>query len=206
MIPTTITRVQANDYNRDNYQSHYDDKPDLQKQLSDFIKDQHFTISFVKDTFMDLKNKLKTTTKNHQASIQNLKAKFNKFADKQSGRPFGSLPGNTQPNPKGSSSKPYQPPQARNEHVNAISTRSGKSYNPPVNPNEQQNDSKTPINFDSDDEDDEPIPQPKPKNPKPVKETATPKPYKLKVLYPQRLRKEKMEAQYGKLLDMIRAV
>nr|GEV27980.1 putative ribonuclease H-like domain-containing protein [Tanacetum cinerariifolium] len=47
-----------------------------------------------------------------------------KLVDKQSGRPSGSIPSNTQPNPKGSSSKPYQPPQALNEHVNAIFTRS----------------------------------------------------------------------------------
>ncbi|GJR32153.1 hypothetical protein Tco_1108385 [Tanacetum coccineum] len=141
-----------NDYNRDNYQSN-------------------------SDTFMDLKNKLETTTKNHQASIQNLKAKFDRFADKQSGRPSGSLPSNTQPNPKGSSSKPYQPPQAQNEHVNVVFTRSGKTYDPPVNPNDQQNDSETPINFDSDDEDDEPTPQPKP--------------YKPKIPYPQCLRKIK---------------
>ncbi|GKC96575.1 hypothetical protein Tco_1162017, partial [Tanacetum coccineum] len=99
-----------NAYNRDNYQSHSDDKPDLQKQLSDFIKAQQSTNSFVKETFMDLKTKLETITKNHQASIQNLEAKFDKFADKQSGRPFRSLPSNTQPNPKGSSPKPYQPP------------------------------------------------------------------------------------------------
>ncbi|GJV81733.1 reverse transcriptase domain-containing protein [Tanacetum coccineum] len=89
-----------NDYNRDNYQSHSNDKPDLQKQRSDFIKAQHSTNYFVKDTFMDLKNKLETTTKNHQASIQNLEAKLDRLADKQSGRPFGSLPSNTQPNPK----------------------------------------------------------------------------------------------------------
>ncbi|GJX29168.1 DNA-directed DNA polymerase [Tanacetum coccineum] len=89
-----------NDYNRDNYQTHSDDKPDLKKQLSDFIKAQHSTNSFVKNTFMDLKNKLETTTKNHQASIPNLKAKFDRLADKQSSRPFGSLPSNTQPNPK----------------------------------------------------------------------------------------------------------
>ncbi|GKF51942.1 hypothetical protein Tco_0148409, partial [Tanacetum coccineum] len=106
------------------------------------------------------------------------------LADKQSSQPSGSLPSNTQPNPKGSSSKPYQPPQAQNEHVNAVFTRSGKSYNPPDNPNDQQNDSKTPINFDSDDEDDEPTPHPKPKKPKPVKETPIPKPYKPKILYP----------------------
>ncbi|GKB27148.1 reverse transcriptase domain-containing protein [Tanacetum coccineum] len=163
-----------NDYNRDNYQFHYDDKPDLKKQLSDFIKAQHSTNSFVKNTFMDLKNKLEITTKNHQASIPNLEAKFDRLADKQSGRPFGSLPSNTQPNPK-------------------------------VNPNDQ-NDYETPINFDSDDEDDELTPQPKPKTPKPVKETSIPKPYKPKIPYPQHLRKEKMEAQYEKFLDMIRAV
>ncbi|GKB51053.1 hypothetical protein Tco_0901806 [Tanacetum coccineum] len=161
-----------NDYNRDNYQSHSDGKLDLQKQLSNFIKAQYSTNSFVKDTLMDLKNKLETTTKNHQASIQNLKAKFDRLADKQSGQPSRSLPSNTQLNPKD-------------------------------NPNNQQNDSETPINFDSDDEDDEPTPQPKPKTPKPVKETPTPKPYKQKIPYPQRLKKEKMEAQYGKFLDMI---
>ncbi|GJU47023.1 reverse transcriptase domain-containing protein [Tanacetum coccineum] len=81
-----------NDYNRDNYQSNSDDKPDLQKQLSDFIKVQQLINSFVKDNFIDLKTKLETTTKNHQASIQNLEAKFDRFADKQSGRPSGSLP------------------------------------------------------------------------------------------------------------------
>nr|GEY55247.1 reverse transcriptase domain-containing protein [Tanacetum cinerariifolium] len=49
---------------------------------------------------MDLKTQLKTVAKTHQASIQNLKTKFNRLADKQSGRPFGSLPRNTQPNPR----------------------------------------------------------------------------------------------------------
>ncbi|GKA98048.1 hypothetical protein Tco_0825942 [Tanacetum coccineum] len=108
---------------------------------------------------------------------------------------------NTQPNTKGSSSKPYQSPQARNEHVNVVFTRSGKSYDPP----DYSNNSETPIHFDTDEED-EPIPQHKPKIPKLVKETPIPKPYKPKIPYPHRLRKEKMEAQYGKFLDMIRAV
>ncbi|GJS10334.1 hypothetical protein Tco_0367130 [Tanacetum coccineum] len=142
-----------NNYNRDNYRSNSDDKPyDIKKQLSDFIKPQQSTNAFVKETFMDLKTKLEATTKNHQASIQELEAKFNRFANKQSARPSGSLPSSTQPNPKGSSSKPYQPPQARNEHVNVLFTRSGKSYDPPTNPNDQQNDSKTRVNFDSEDE------------------------------------------------------
>ncbi|GJX90015.1 reverse transcriptase domain-containing protein [Tanacetum coccineum] len=97
--------------------------------------------------------------------------------------------------------------QSRNEHVNAIFTRSGKSYNPPVNSNDQQTNHENPINFDnSDEEDEEPTPQSKIQNPKPVKETTLPKPYKPKIPYPQRLRKEKMEAQYGKFLDVICAV
>ncbi|GJV67038.1 reverse transcriptase domain-containing protein [Tanacetum coccineum] len=141
-----------------------------------------------------------------------LQKQFNDFmksqlADKQSGRPSGSLPSNTQTNPKGNNSKAYQPPQSHNEHVNVVFTRSGKSYNPPVNSNDQQTNSENPINFDdSDEEDEEPTPKPKIQNPKPVKETTLPKPYKPKIPYPQRLRKEKMEAQYGKFLDVIRAV
>ncbi|GJX90885.1 reverse transcriptase domain-containing protein [Tanacetum coccineum] len=127
---------------------------------------------------MDLKTHLETVAKNHQASIQNLKTKFDRLTDKQSGRPSGSLPSNTQPNQRGSNSKAYQPSQAHNKHVNAIFTRSGKSFNPPDNPNDQQNKPENPINFDSDDEDDEPTPQPKTQPTKPVKETPFPKPYK----------------------------
>nr|GEX87037.1 reverse transcriptase domain-containing protein [Tanacetum cinerariifolium] len=168
VIQTAIIGVQMeNDYNRDNYQSNSDDKPDLQQKLNDFIKAQSSTNSFVKDTFMDLKTKLETITKNHQASIQNHEAKFDRFADKQSSRPSGSLPSNTQPIPKCSSSKPYQPPQAQNEHVNAVFTQSGKTCDPPINPNDQPNDSETPIKFNSGDEDDEPTPPTKPNEPKP---------------------------------------
>ncbi|GJZ45679.1 hypothetical protein Tco_0593275 [Tanacetum coccineum] len=46
-----------NDYNRVNYQSPSDDKPDFQKQLIDFIKAHHSINTFVKDIVMDLKNK-----------------------------------------------------------------------------------------------------------------------------------------------------
>nr|GEV21848.1 reverse transcriptase domain-containing protein [Tanacetum cinerariifolium] len=192
------------DYNRDNYRSNVADKSyDLQIQFNDFMKSQQSTNAFVKETFMDLKTQLKTVAKNHQASIQSLETKFDRLADKQSGRPSGSLPRNTQPNPRGSNSKAYQPPQSRNEHVNVVFIRSGKSYDPPDNLNDQQNNYE---NFDSDDENDEPTPQPKTQLPKSVKDTSLRKPYKLKNPYLQRFRKEKIEAQYGKFLDMSRAV
>nr|GEV75143.1 reverse transcriptase domain-containing protein [Tanacetum cinerariifolium] len=103
-----------NDYNRDNCRSNTDDKPyDLQKLFNDFMKSQQSTNAFVKETFMDLKTQLKTVAKNHQASIQNLKTKFDRLTDKQSGRPSGSLPSNTQPNPRGRKSKAYQPPRRK---------------------------------------------------------------------------------------------
>ncbi|GJX96743.1 hypothetical protein Tco_0352541 [Tanacetum coccineum] len=123
---------------------------------------------------MDLKTRLETVAKNHQASIQNLKTKFDRLADKQSSRPSGSLPSNTQPNPQGNNSTAYQPSQSRNEYVNAVFTRSGKSYDLLDNPDDQQNNSETLINFDSDDEDDESTLQPKTQNLKPVKETPLP--------------------------------
>ncbi|GJZ76464.1 reverse transcriptase domain-containing protein [Tanacetum coccineum] len=148
--------------------------PDLNDDDIPMSREEESKFMQTFQTFMDLKTQLETVAKNHQASIQNLETKFDRLADKQSGRPSGSLPSNTQPNPRGSNSKAYQPPQARNEHVH--------------------------------DEDDEPTPQPKIQTQKPVKETPLPKPYKPKIQYPQRLRKEKMEAQYGKFLDMIRAV
>nr|GEU31760.1 reverse transcriptase domain-containing protein [Tanacetum cinerariifolium] len=170
------------------------------------MKSRQSTNAFVKETFMDLKTQLETVAKFHQASIQNFETKFDRLADKQSGRPSGSLPSNAQPNPRGNNSKAYQPPQSRNEHANAVFTRSGRSYDPPDNPNDQQNNSENPINFDSDDEDDEPTPQPKTQPSKLVIATPLPKPYKPMIPYPQRHRKEKIKAQYGKFLDMIRAV
>ncbi|GJS82807.1 hypothetical protein Tco_0749348 [Tanacetum coccineum] len=137
------------------------------------MKSQQSTNAFFKETFMDLKTQLETIVKNHQASIQNLETKFDRLPNKQSGRPSGSLPGNTQPNPKDII------PKLTNHHNLAMSI---------------------------DDEDEESTPQPKTQNLKPVKETPLPKPYKPKILYPQRLRKEKMEAQYRKFIDMIRTV
>lgn len=64
------------DYNRDQPRTYSDEKPDIQKQLSEFIKSQHSINTFVKNTFNELKDKLETTTRNHQASIQNLEEKF----------------------------------------------------------------------------------------------------------------------------------
>ncbi|GJW32034.1 hypothetical protein Tco_0091579 [Tanacetum coccineum] len=57
------------------------------------MKSQQSTNDFVKETFMDLKTQLETVAKNHQASIpKTLELKFDRLADKQSGRPSGSLP------------------------------------------------------------------------------------------------------------------
>ncbi|GJS43185.1 hypothetical protein Tco_0568228 [Tanacetum coccineum] len=58
----------------------------------------------------------------------------------------------------------------------------------------------------NEDEEEESTPQPKNQTQKPVKETPIPKPYKPEIPYLQRLKKEKIEAQYGKFLDMIQSV
>ncbi|GJX52300.1 hypothetical protein Tco_0280669 [Tanacetum coccineum] len=111
-----------------------------------------------------------------------------------------SFPSTDSSKPKRTQFKAYQPPQSRNEHVNAVFTRSGKSYNSPVNSNDQQTNSENPINFDdSDEEDEEPTPQPKIQNPKPIKETTLPKPYKPKI--PIDVIDEILEEDFDALLD-----
>ncbi|GJT25423.1 hypothetical protein Tco_0895360 [Tanacetum coccineum] len=92
---------------------------------------------FVKNQFYNLKTKVEQGQKNHQAAIQDLETKFGRISDHQSSRPTGTLPSNTQTNPKSSTSneKPYRPQPTRNEHTNFVFTRSGKTYNPPANPN-----------------------------------------------------------------------
>ncbi|GJX11085.1 hypothetical protein Tco_0200944 [Tanacetum coccineum] len=92
------------------------------------------------------------------------------------------------------------------ETANEFAIKSGKSYDPPINPIDQQNDYETPINFNSEDEEEESTPQPKSQTSTPIKETLIPKQYKPKIPYPRHLQKENMEAQNDKFLDMIRAV
>ncbi|GJW94751.1 reverse transcriptase domain-containing protein [Tanacetum coccineum] len=147
--------------------------------MKEFIITQKSSNVFVKNQFFNLKTKVEQGQKNHQAAIQDLETKFGRLSDQCSTRPAGSLPSSTQTNlkPNQTNDKPYRPPPARNEHVNVVFTRSGKTYEPPVNPNTKT----TIIHDDSEDE-----------------------AYKPKIPYPQRLRKEKMEEWYAKFIDLIK--
>nr|GEU99640.1 reverse transcriptase domain-containing protein [Tanacetum cinerariifolium] len=119
--------------------------------------------------------------------------------DQCSTRPTGSLSSNTQTNPKPSSmnDKPYSPPFAWNEYVNAVFTQSGLKYDLSVNPNAKA----TVIHDYSDDEVGEAKKEAESSSSKQTKSDPTPlKAYKPKISYHQRLRKEKMEERYAKLL------
>ncbi|GJR90448.1 hypothetical protein Tco_0214459 [Tanacetum coccineum] len=173
--------------------------------MREFVIAQKTANDFVKNQFYNLKTKVKQGQKNHQAVIQDLETKFGRISNHQSSRPTGTLPSKTQTNPKPSTSnkKTYRPPPTRNEHVNAVFTRSGKTYNPPANPN-----TKTAVFLD--DSEDEAEEVKKVAEPLPKKSTQTDalplKSYKPKIPYPQHLNKEKIEAQYAKFLDMIKEV
>ena len=83
--------------------------------------------------------------------------------------------------------------------MNAITTRNGTSYDPPIDPSQTQQPVEV---FTDDEEEEETVPRKETTTP----ETPVPKPYKPRIPYPQRLRKEKMEAQYEKFRDIIRAI
>ncbi|GJU22307.1 reverse transcriptase domain-containing protein [Tanacetum coccineum] len=142
---------------------------------------------------------------NHQALIQDLETKFGRLSDQCSSRPTGSLPTNTQTNPKPSltNDKPYRPPSPRNEQVNVVFTQSGLTYDSPVNPNAKT----TVIHDNSEDEVDKAKKEVEPSSSKQTKsDPPPPKAYKLKIPYPQRLRKEKMEERYAQFIDLIKEV
>ncbi|GJY57846.1 hypothetical protein Tco_0457738 [Tanacetum coccineum] len=173
--------------------------------MREFVVAQKAANDFVKNQFYNLKTKVEQGQRNHQVAIQDLKTKFGRIFDHQSSRPTGTLPSNTQTNPKPSTSndKPYRPLPARNEHVNVVFTRSSKTYDPPVNPNTKP----TVFLDDSEDEADNVEKEAEPLPKKPTHADPPPlKAYKPKILYPQRLHKEKMEARYAKFLDMIKEV
>ncbi|GJW93924.1 reverse transcriptase domain-containing protein [Tanacetum coccineum] len=88
-------------------------------------------------------------------------------------------------------------------HVNAIFTRSGLTYDLPVNPNAKT----TVIHDDSEDEVDESEKEVESFSSKQTKYDPPPlKAYKPKIPYPQLLRKEKMEEHYAKFIDLIKEV
>nr|GEU83104.1 reverse transcriptase domain-containing protein [Tanacetum cinerariifolium] len=113
------------------------DESEFEKTMREFVIAQKTSNEFVKNQFNNLKTKVKQGQKNHQDAIQDLETKFGRIFDHQSSRPPGTLHNNTQTNPKPSTSneRPYLPLSARNEHVNVVFTRSGKTYNPPANLN-----------------------------------------------------------------------
>ncbi|GKD42360.1 hypothetical protein Tco_1267005 [Tanacetum coccineum] len=110
---------------------------DFEKTMREFMVAQKSSNDFVKNQFFNHKTKVEQGQKNHLAAIQDIETKFGRLSDQCSTRPTGSLLSNTQTNPKPNptNDKPYRPPSARNEHVNAVFTRSGLTYDSPVNPN-----------------------------------------------------------------------
>nr|GEX37680.1 reverse transcriptase domain-containing protein [Tanacetum cinerariifolium] len=175
------------------------------KTMREFIVAQRSSNDFIKNQFFNLKTKVEQGQKNHQYAIQDLETKFGQLSDQRFTRPTGSLPSNTQTNPKPSPSddKPYRPPPAQNKHVNAVFTRSGKTYDPLVNPND-----KTSIIYDdSEDEADKAKKEEKPSSLEKDKSDPPPlKAYKPKIPYPQRLCHENIEERYAKFIDLIKEV
>nr|XP_043615916.1 uncharacterized protein LOC122587816 [Erigeron canadensis] len=159
--------------------------------------------------------------RNHQASITSLEKKLDSISETSTYKPTGSLPSNTQPNPRPSSSnsnsnQTYKPPPARTEHVNAISTTAGNIYQTNIE-SEAPTDSPKLVSEPVEDDftDDESVAEeiemePKPTEKRPTVSTKPVKPplkaYKPKIPYPQRLRKERIAARYGKFFEMIKAI
>nr|XP_043639352.1 uncharacterized protein LOC122610425 [Erigeron canadensis] len=192
----------------------------LRDLMKKFMVDQDKKNENYRTDITALNHKLNQNIKSQQALIKDLGVRLDRMGN--SNRQQGSLPSNTQQNPKPSGSNEggnkCQHPNVKNEHVNAITTRSGKVVNSPISP-PISSATNVPTQVDSEDEeedeqvDEEIVMEPNQAvKPPAVPSTsttlvATPvakptidepqvKPYKPKIPFPQRLRKEKLKEQY----------
>nr|XP_043613200.1 uncharacterized protein LOC122585154 [Erigeron canadensis] len=151
--------------------------------------------------------KVEINMKNQCVNFKDLKSRMAALSRSQ-----GTLPSNTRQNPRpqfsqGQNQGPnngqkYTPPPVRQEQAKAITTRTGRSYDPPTMPNVVVSDVHDSGNDDADvDEEIEMEDNPTVKNPvtpqKPVVEPEV-KPYKAKISFPQRFMKAKLKEQYDK--------
>ncbi|XP_076907771.1 uncharacterized protein LOC143564353 [Bidens hawaiensis] len=118
--------------------------------------------------------------KNQKASLQNIENQVGQLAQLLSERQPGGLPSNTVTNP--------------NAQANAITLRSGKTTQDVVSPSQPVDDE----NEIPDKVHDRQVPASTAQVRDPVK------PYVSPIPYPNRLKKEKMEAQYGKFLELFK--
>ena len=115
------------------------------------------------------------TLRNHEAFIHNLENQVGQIAKLLSERPQGSLPGNTEPNPR--------------EQLKAVTLRSGKELKSNVGNEPDILDKKS---FEAE--------KGKPSDVEDVNERVSLQPYKPTIPYPERLRKNKDQEQFGKFL------
>nr|XP_043633189.1 uncharacterized protein LOC122604362 [Erigeron canadensis] len=165
--------------------SRFNSQQNANAELREIMKDLVGAQKATNEKLNGLANKLEQSTKSTQATFQDIEAKLERLGT--SNRQPGTLPRNTQHNPKprqnsqGSVAK-YSYPNARNEQVEAdqaIDDKIEMELNPAV---------KTPV------------------VPSKTVEKPPVKPYQPKIPFPQRLRKAKIRENFKKFVDLIQNV
>nr|XP_043614102.1 uncharacterized protein LOC122586053 [Erigeron canadensis] len=131
-----------------------DPNAELRDLVKKFMVDQDKKNENYQTDITALNDKMNQNIKSQQAAIKDLGVRLDRMGN--SNHQQGSLPSNTQQNPKPSGSNDegnkYQHPNVRNEHVNAKTTRSGKVVNSPIS-----SATNVPTQVDSEDEEDEQV-------------------------------------------------
>ncbi|XP_071694589.1 uncharacterized protein [Rutidosis leptorrhynchoides] len=93
-----------------------------------FVKSQSETNEQVKRQLHQVQTGNEQVQRNHQASIQNLERDMGRISQLLAERQSGTLPSNTQPNPKGKETQN----SSNYSQVNSITTKSGLTINPDI--------------------------------------------------------------------------
>jgi hypothetical protein len=142
-------------------------------------------LSQLEDIISRMATQFDATTKNQSAQIRNLENQLGQIANALSNRPQGSLPSDTEKNPRNDG----------NEHCKAITLRSGKELTSDVNKQQKSRGEENPIDELKEKKNEEIV-----ENKKEEKQnTVIPS-----VPFPQRLQKQKLDKQFSKFLEVFK--
>ena len=161
-------------------------KLDLEQALAQMLTSHS---AFMNETKANMQQQ-ETQLNNQAAQLRSLEAQMGQMANLLTERQSGSLPSNSEVNPR----------RDGNEHVKAVMLRSGKELEIQLQPSvAEQLETKEIIQSDQKDDADKEQPQEKQSS-----ENSTEAKASIPVPYPQRLKKHKLDKQFTKFMDVFK--
>ena len=167
-------------------ETHSEKKLDLEQALAQMLTSHS---AFMNETKANMQQQA-TQLNNQAAQLRNLEAQMGQMANLLTERQLGSLPSNSEVNPR----------RDGNEHVKAVTLRSGKDLETKEKPSTTEEvEAENVIQHSQSDDTNKEQPQEKQSSETSIEAKAS-----IPVPYPQRLKKHKLDKQFTKFMDVFK--